>query len=320
MIQPSKKYLAKLTDSLFEDTGQRELFLNSFAEKRSPSGANKALLWRENPETPPHPGPNWIPPFVSLISGESNPGRSEQHARGDFYIMDPSSIFEGMVISAIPAVPHAPKIILDTCASPGGKSIFAARMFKPELLISNEVIRKRCPQLVSNLDRLKLCPGVVTSNEVSILAEELKASADLVIVDAPCSGQSLVLKNIENPGGFNPRMIEHNSLRQRKIIANSAHTVAGGGYLAYMTCTFSKEENEELIEWFLKKFPDFKSVECQALSAHRSHLTENFCYRLWPFDGYGAGGFTALFRKQGEEKNDCSLDNLYLYRDLRLEN
>ena len=121
-------------------------------------------------------------------------------------------------------------------------------------------------------------------------------SSDLVIVDAPCSGQSLLAKGEKAPGCFHPTNINKNANRQKRIIANSAQIVAPQGYLAYMTCTYSPEENEQVCEWLLERFPQFKLVEVKHLKNYQSHLTTMPCYRMFPQSGLGAGAFAALFR------------------------
>jgi 16S rRNA C967 or C1407 C5-methylase (RsmB/RsmF family) len=73
-----------------------------------------------------------------------------------------------------------------------------------------------------------------------------------------------------------------------------------------MTCTFSPEENEQVGEWLLKKFPQFEAVPIPVLADHASSLADFPCYRLWPQSGVGAGGFTALFRHQ---ENDSTTIN-----------
>jgi 16S rRNA C967 or C1407 C5-methylase (RsmB/RsmF family) len=182
------------------------------------------------------------------------------------------------------------------CAAPGGKSIFAWKAFHPRLLVCNEVIGKRLGALTSNLQRCDVKPSVVTRLDSEAFAERFPRSADLVIVDAPCSGQSLPARGLPAPGAFHPQTINMNSNRQKRILANSARVVAPGGHLSYTTCTYSREENESVLEWLQKRFPQFRPVEAPLLQEHQSHLAAYPCYRLWPFEGSGAGGFTALLR------------------------
>jgi 16S rRNA C967 or C1407 C5-methylase (RsmB/RsmF family) len=180
------------------------------------------------------------------------PGQHALHQAGAFYCLDFSSIFAASVLLTIE---QPTPLVLDVCAAPGGKSIFAWKALQPDLIVSNEVIGKRLGMLISNLKRCQIQPGYVLNRDASILAQMLKQSMSLVIVDAPCSGQSLLAKREKAPGCFHQTVINKNANRQKRIIANSAGIVAPQGYLVYMTCTYSPEENEQVCTWFLERFP-----------------------------------------------------------------
>ena len=140
----------------------------------------------------------------------------------------------------------------------------------------------------------------MTSQDSSRFDESLHGGFDLLICDVPCSGQSLIVRKGESPGCFHPATINLNSNRQKRIIANSAALVRPGGALHYITCTYSRQENEAIIEWLLKKFPKFKPLAVPALEKHQSHLADFPAYRLWPQEGIGAGGFCCLLQKEGD--------------------
>ena len=202
--------------------------------------------------------------------------------------------------SALLEISQPIKLVFDMCAAPGGKSVFAWKLLQPKLLISNEVIGKRLGMLISNLKRCQISPSCVVNRDSSIFAETILVSSDLVIVDAPCTGQSLLAKGEKADGCFHPTSINKSANRQKRIIANSAKIVAPQGYLAYMTCTYSPEENEQVCEWLLEKFPQFKSVEITHLKDYQSHLSTIPCYRIFPQSRLGAGAFTALFKNTEE--------------------
>jgi 16S rRNA C967 or C1407 C5-methylase (RsmB/RsmF family) len=293
MDKPSN-LLLKLSRRLFDDTLEREKFIEALIH---PHPFHPCILWcKEKPEVIPFnteaPTP-WQPSFVNRLSLESKPGQHPLHEDGYFYCLDFSSVFAASTLLTIsPSLP----LILDMCAAPGGKSIFAWRSLHPELLIANEVIGKRLGMLISNLKRCQVKPSIVTNSDPSVLAKNFEKTSQLVIVDAPCTGQSLLAKGGKAPGCFHPSAINQCSNRQKRIIANSAQIVAPQGYLAYMTCTYSPEENEEVCEWFLKKFPHFHPVKIPHLSTYQSHLTKIPCYRIWPQEKLGAGAFTVLFQ------------------------
>ncbi|MBI1242046.1 RsmB/NOP family class I SAM-dependent RNA methyltransferase [Umezakia ovalisporum] len=299
MEKPSN-LLLKLSRRLFTSLEQQQKFIDSLIH---PQSFNPAILWCQNKpdilpftvETPT----KWQPDFVERLLLGEKPGKHPLHEQGYFYCLDFSSVFAAAVLLTIP---RPVGLVFDMCASPGGKSIFAWRALQPQLLICNEVIGKRLGMLISNLKRCQVSPCAVVNRDSSIFAETMPLSSDLVIVDAPCTGQSLLAKAEKAPGCFHPTAINRSANRQKRIIANSAQLVAPQGYLVYMTCTYSPEENEEVCEWFLSKFPQFQPIQVNYLHQYQSKLTDIPCYRIFPQDELGAGAFTVLFQNTQEGK------------------
>ncbi|PSB13020.1 Fmu (Sun) domain-containing protein [filamentous cyanobacterium CCP1] len=286
--------LVKLSQKLFEDTEQQQQFIAALTDAKP---FNPCILWCQ-------PKPNqipfqlelpvrWQPEFVDRLSLSEKPGKHSLHDQGYFYCLDFSSVFAASVLLAIDS---PVSLVFDMCAAPGGKSLFAWVALQPKLLMSNEVIGKRIGALVSNFKRCQVKGAIVLSQDSSVLATELTQTADVVLVDAPCTGQSLLAKGGKAPGCFHPVTINKNANRQKRIIANSAQLVAPQGYLAYMTCAYSPEENEQVSEWFLDRFPHFQPVTVPHLEKYRSHLTDLPCYRMFPHDRLGSGAFTVLFQ------------------------
>lgn len=292
------RYLLKLAEQLFSDAQEREVFISALS---TPAYARQSLVWiKEKPDPEPfelQPKAVFQPDFVDCVQEGQKPGSSALHQQGYFYCLDLSSVFAAAIFFGIKQPAFS---ILDMCASPGGKSIIAWRFFKPERLICNEVIGKRHAALVSNLKRLSIEPVSVTQLDSSYWSKNSANSFDLVICDVPCSGQSLLVKGKISPGCFHPATINMNSNRQKRIIANSVKCVAEGGHLAYMTCTYSAKENEEIVAWTLKKFPEFQAVEVEELQGFRSKLCEFPAYRLWPHQFSGAGAFSCLLKRQAQ--------------------
>ncbi len=298
MMDKISNLLLKLSRRLYVNPDEQEEFINALIH---PQSFNPSILWcQEKPGNLTFnvsPSLPWQPEFVDrLVIGEK-PGQHPLHEQGYFYCLDFSSVFAASIFLSIP---QPINLIFDMCAAPGGKSIFAWKVLQPQLLIANEVIGKRIGMLLSNLKRCHIQPAAVLCRDSSIIAEAMPKSSDLVIVDAPCSGQSLLAKGEKAPGCFHPTNINKNANRQKRIIANSAQIVAPQGYLAYMTCTYSPEENEQVCEWLLEKFPQFQLVEVKHLKNYQSHLTTMPCYRMFPQSKLGAGAFTALFRNMEE--------------------
>jgi 16S rRNA C967 or C1407 C5-methylase (RsmB/RsmF family) len=314
MEKPSN-LLLKVARRLFDDADEQAKFIEALV---NPKPFAPCILWcQDKPEISPFavetPTP-WQPEFVDRLQIGEKPGQHPLHQQGYFYCLDFSSVFAASVLLTInQPVP----LVFDMCAAPGGKSVFAWKALQPDLLISNEVIGKRLGMLISNLKRCQIQPSCVVNRDSSIFAEMFAESSNLVLVDAPCTGQSLLAKGEKAPGCFHHTAINKSANRQKRIIANSAQVIAPQGYLVYMTCTYSPEENEQVCEWFLARFPQFQAVEVSHLSKYQSHLTSIPCYRMFPQDGLGAGAFTVLFKNMNEgDAKQINLNNLAIIHQM----
>ncbi|NEP37898.1 MAG: hypothetical protein F6K35_00800 [Okeania sp. SIO2H7] len=192
MQSKPSKLLIKLSDRLFPNSTEAEKFREAIA---NPKPFNPCILWRQKPQNP-HPFAvekplSWQPEFSDRLSSlETKPGKHPLHEKGYFYCLDFSSIFAA---STLLNIAKPVKLILDMCAAPGGKSVFAWKALQPELILCNEAIGKRTGMLRSNLKRCEISPAVISNKDSQTLAEIMPKTADVVIVDAPCSGQSLLL-------------------------------------------------------------------------------------------------------------------------------
>lgn len=298
------RLLEKLAAALFADPAEREAFRSAILAPRDFAGA---VIWTgERPASLPfaiEDALSWQPAFVDRVRAGERPGATELHDQGAIYCLDLSSVAAGSVFHAC----EKPRRVLDLCSSPGGKAILASRWLRPELLVCNEVIKKRLGALISNLRRCRI-PG---AEVVSMDSERFGGgNFDLVIVDAPCSGQSLLAKGDRAPGALHPATVNMNSNRQKRILANAIKSTRPGGQIAYMTCTYSREENESVVEWACKRF-GVRTVEVEPMAPLRSRLTELHCYRVWPQSGFGAGAFSVLLMKP-EETDEVEAESLDL--------
>ncbi len=297
-MTPLSRLAHRCAERLFANPAEREQFLQVLSE---PPPIPPALLWLEDsPETLPFPTLPplpWQPPWVTRLSVGTRAGQHPLHAAGVYYCLDSSSVFAAVPLLTLPSFP---RLVIDLCAAPGGKSLFAWRSLRPQYLLCNEVIGKRVGMLISNLKRCRVHPVGVSNCDSADIAAACPASADVVIVDAPCSGQSLLVKGEKADGCFHPLTLRHNQRRQKRILATAAALVRPGGWLLYSTCTYSHEENETVAAWFSAKYPHFMPQTVPALAPYQSHLTELPCYRLWPQSQEGAGAFTILWQHQGQ--------------------
>lgn len=312
-MEPVSKLLLKFSKRLFPEPIEQEKFVEALIH---PQPFHPCILWcKPCPSEMPfqvEPRLTWQPEWVERLAIAQKPGQHSLHHQGFYYCLDFSSVFAASVLLAIQT---PTQVAVDMCASPGGKSLFIWQTLRPQLLMSNEVIGKRMGALISNLRRCtnpdsttfqkttKLALGL----DSKILAYELARTADLVLVDAPCTGQSLLAKGDKAPGCFHPVNINKNSNRQKRILANSAQIVSPQGYLAYMTCAYSIEENEHVMSWFLERFPSFQTISIPYLKDYQSNFNSLPCYRIFPQHRLGAGAFTVLFQNtEVSEKKQLS--------------
>lgn len=229
-------------------------------------------------------------------------GSHPLHHAGGVYVQEPAAM---VPIASLQIKPDFK--ILDTCAAPGGKSTQAAAFLGDEgFIIANEINPQRKKVLSGNFERLGLTNAVVTSADVETLTENLKYFFDLVIVDAPCSGEGMFRKEPDALKDWSPENVSLCAARQKEIIRSASRAVAGGGYLLYSTCTFSREENEDVVNSFLEENTDFSLVSpnSQILPYTLPSLTDERMRRFYPHIASGEGQFTALMKRDGDERRE----------------
>lgn len=236
----------------------------------------------------------WLPPRVFVPQqGGPKPTSFEDYARGMYYMLDLSSCWESAALAVVPE----PQCSFDLCAAPGGKSMLMLARFRPQQHTANEVNASRRGILRENMQRCGLESVEITGLRPDQWAKEGRLF-DLLLVDAPCSGQSLLAKGIKNPGCLGPSMVNGNAKRQKGILLAAVQCAAPGAHLLYTTCTYDPDENEKVMAYILKRVPGWEAVEVPSLAAYRSALADFPAYRLLPEHGFGAGGFSCLLRKK----------------------
>lgn len=234
----------------------------------------------------------WLPPGVFVPrAGEKPTAHADYREKGYYYSLDLSSCWESAALAVVPP----PGSSLDMCAAPGGKTMLLAARHLPLRHIANEVSPSRRGILRQNLEHC----GVPHTEVTGLRPDQWGAAGqlfDLLLVDAPCSGQSLLAKGIRNPGCLGASMVNGNAKRQKGILLAAVRCVAPGGHLLYTTCTYDPDENEKVIAYILKRMPGWQAVAVPALSSFRSALADFPAYRLLPEHGFGAGGFCCLLK------------------------
>lgn len=234
-------------------------------------------------------------------------GKSVLHHAGALYVQDPSAM------ATIGAVSDKKfKNVFDVCASPGGKTLGALRFADDGgVIVSNEYVPSRCKTLVGNIERFGVKNAIVTNfdmSEKNELCEIYKDFFDLVICDAPCSGEGMFRKYPEQAiSEWSEENVRLCAERQERILDNASETVKNGGYLLYSTCTFSLEENEMQVDNFLSRHESFELIEVNPLVVQNTlsgyifpnchHESVKLARRFYPHISRGEGQFIALFKK-----------------------
>lgn len=222
-------------------------------------------------------------------------GHDAYHEAGLYYIQDPSAM------SVVPYMEIRPfDRCLDLCASPGGKSLQMADRLKTEeggILLSNEFIMERAKNLSKNVERMGYSHVAVSSCSAEELEAQFPAFFSRILVDAPCSGEGMFRKNPEAIADWSLEKVSQCAGLQRDILGHALGMLREGGLLAYSTCTFSEEENEEIREWILEKHPELSFLGERHLYFHNS---------------VGEGQYFSLFRKEGKdlEREDVDISKL----------
>ena len=208
------------------------------------------------------------------------PGKHPYHEMGLYYIQEPSAMSAAALLAPKPGMR-----VLDLCAAPGGKSTqLATYLGDSGLLVSNEINTQRSRILSQNIERMGIKNAIVTNEDSFVLASHFPGFFNAIQVDAPCSGEGMFRKLPEAIEQWSMENVAICAARQKEILDNAAVMLKPGGTIVYSTCTFSKEENENVIEYFLERHPDFTLEEME---------------RFWPHKVDGEGHFVAKLVRRG---------------------
>ncbi len=224
----------------------------------------------------------------SFYHQEENIGKSLVYDLGLIYPQEiaaslPSSLLKGKETG----------IILDLCAAPGGKSINILNRVKADLLISNDVSYKRALTMSSNFERLGLSNVLITSKKPEELSCLLKGSCDIVLLDAPCSGEGMLRKYPEILDTYSLSNIEELSGIQKELLENAYECLKEDGILVYSTCTYAFEEDEDQIRGLLARHPDMELIPSDITDNHSSIPG---CVKLSPLN-HTEGQFFAILKR-----------------------
>ncbi|ABO51720.1 Fmu (Sun) domain protein [Desulforamulus reducens MI-1] len=252
--------------------GSRLAGLRANGLKISPSDLNELLSFLEEPIA-------WSKDGFYYNEATTRPAKHPYYYAGLYYIQEPSAMLPAELLGAQPG-----ERVLDLCAAPGGKSLqLAAHLGRKGLLVTNDLHPQRARVLLKNIERYGVANAIVLNETPSHLAKVFAGFFDRILVDAPCSGEGMFRKEPDMAKEWSPEEVNKYARWQQEILEAVPSLLRPGGEVVYSTCTFSPEENEQQMQSFVAKYPDFELVELR---------------RLWPHQVKGEGHFVAKLKNK----------------------
>lgn len=229
---------------------------------------------------------------------------------GVYYPQEASSMILELIYKALYTKQDEIKV-LDLCAAPGGKSTHLLSLLsKKSVLLANEIVPQRFQILRENLTKWGH-PNVLLSNLSPSRLEVLGETFDLILVDAPCSGEGLFRKQPEWTSGWSLTNCDHCAHRQDKILQSAVRLLKAGGHLIYSTCTLNKAENldqlvklSQLNNMISLPITEMENFEVDEISSGECHA-----YQLLPDRIQGEAFFIAVMQKQGFSISDSKREH-----------
>lgn len=275
------EFLKRMKERLGEEF---PAFLRSY--ETPPYRALRVNPLKTDPETfegnPPFPlGDRVDREPLGFYITEEKAGSYAEHFAGLYYLQEPSAMCAGALARGCNTART-----LDLCAAPGGKTTHLASIMNGAgILISNEIDGARAKILSQNVERTGIRNCAVISASPAQLSARFPEYFDLILADAPCSGEGMFKKEPEAIPHWSPNNVALCAARQREILEDAAKMLAGGGRLIYSTCTFSEEEDEGQIRAFLSRHSEFALEREEKLYPHKYRGEGHYCARLYKKEG-----------------------------------
>ena len=279
----SEKEITDLCDS-FSDTSLRAILLNT-------NKTNNEEILKIYPSLKKHP----VVDNAFIYNPNELPlGKSLEHFLGLFYIQEPSAMVPASLLNAT-----EDDIVLDLCAAPGGKTIQTSFLMKNKsLIVANDISHARTGAILDNIERLGIGNVVVTNNDFKNVYNFYKNYFTKIILDAPCSGSGMFKKDDKMIEDWSYNKVLKFAEQQKEMISYAYDMLKPGGTLLYSTCSFSFEENEEVIEHLLNN-SDATIVPIKDNSLFYVSKKKPLGIHLFPNIFPGDGQYICLIKKPG---------------------
>lgn len=233
---------------------------------------------------------------------DEKPAKHPFYFAGLYYIQEPSA----MITASLLPIEQG-DVVLDLCAAPGGKSTeLAAKLNGTGLLVTNDISHSRAKALLKNIEVFGVGNALVISESPNELAARFPAFFDKILIDAPCSGEGMFRKQSNMIKAWESNGVDLFVGLQRSILKEAVTMLKPGGTIIYSTCTFSKEENEQSIEYLLSLDKSLYLMDLPLIDGFDEGYPEwgmtnngelSKCRRLWPHRIDGEGHFVAMVKK-----------------------
>ena len=224
---------------------------------------------------------------------------------GAYYVQEASSMILDYVLKNL-SLDEKPRIWLDVCAAPGGKTgILAKHKRDADILIANEVVPQRNAILRENLIKGGYLNTFISSEQASSFKDPF---ADIILIDAPCAGEGMMRKDAEAIRQWSPNLVRECAIMQQRIVNDAVRSLNPEGYLIYSTCSYSREENIQNVERFIQDH-QLSSVEIPFPASWRivefkSPIATG--YQLYPHRIKGEGLFISVLKKSDKTEDTYS--------------
>lgn len=237
------------------------------------------------------------------------PAKHPYYFAGLYYLQEPSA----MIAAEILPIEENDKV-LDGCAAPGGKSSeIAAKLKGTGVLISNDISASRCQGLVKNLELFGVNNAYVTCCDLTKMQQVFDQYFDKILLDVPCSGEGMFRKDPSLIKSWKERGNSYYCDIQKKIVASALKMLKPGGKMVYSTCTFSSQEDEEVIQYMLSLCPELKVLPIEnryPKFAQGVYPGLEDAIRIYPFKVRGEGHFAVLLQKGEKIETEQRTDDL----------
>lgn len=237
------------------------------------------------------------------------PSKHPFYYAGLYYLQEPSAMIPAQVLPI-----EEGDLVLDACAAPGGKSTeILNKLNGSGCLISNDISASRAQALLHNIEKWGCQNVFVASEDISKLSSFYPDTFDKILIDAPCSGEGMFHKDPSLIKSWIERGNQYYVSIQKEIVRSALHMLKEGGQMVYSTCTFSKEENEDIIDYMLSICPQLKLLSIDLYDSFERGIQHPECIRIYPHKVKGEGHFTTLLQKgekQSKEKQIVSINSI----------